>query len=78
MHTNHQSVREEVEEKMAEPEGQQGLAKGLRVEAATRRADARKGTTMQQGPEGEGETGKNKGDGEASGSGKGGKRKQSE
>ncbi len=63
---------------MAEPEGQRGLAKRLRVEAANQRADARKEDRMQQEPEGRRGCSKGMGDSQAPGSGTGGKRKRSE
>lgn len=78
VHTNHQSVREEAEERIAEPEGQRGLAKRLRVEDANQRAGARKEDRTQQESEGRRGCSKGMGDSQAPGSGTRGKRKRSE
>ena len=80
VHTNHQSVREEAEERMAEPEGQRGLAKRSRVEAANQRADAWKEERTQQGPEAGNGDGKGKGKviGQVPSSAKAAKRRRSE
>lgn len=63
---------------MAEPEGQRGLAKRLRVEAANQRADARKEEKAVLGPKVASGEGEGKGDSQVPILGKPGKRKRSE